>query len=211
MNKIALSLLLFTIFIALASFGGILHIIAGETNYEIGGTLTTILNGKIIIGDTTIIASHINVSGEKDAAGEVTWKSASATGNVVVLLKDATVTAKSMNYDLNSDSGLLSGNASMTIKASNSNIVIESSTLSFDTKDDVYSGEGSPVVIQKGKIHIEGRNFIYKAKEKIFNVFRNVYLYNSSTNEKAWAGELIMNIDKNSIILKNVKMEITLK
>jgi lipopolysaccharide export system protein LptA len=201
----------FILLLAITSYGGILHIVAGETNYEIGGTLTTILDGKIIIGDTTIIASNIIVSGEKDANGNVTWKSADATGNVIVILKDATVTANRMHYNLKQDNGTLTGNASMTISASTSNISIQSSTLSFDTKNDVYTGSGSPVIIQKGKIHIEGKNFVYEAKKKIFSVFKDVYLFNSSSNEKAWAEELEMNIEKNSMILKKVKMEITLK
>ncbi len=188
-----------------------MHIIAGETNYEIGGTLTTILNGKIIIGDTTIVASHITVLGEKDVNGNVSWKSAEATGNVLVMLKDATVTAKEMHYDLNTDSGILTGGASMTIKASDSNISIQSSTLTFDTKKEVYTGSGSPVVIEKGKLHIEGKNFVYDVNKKMFDVFKEVYLFNSSNNEKAWAQELEMNISKNTVVLKKVKMEIIVK
>ncbi len=211
MKKITAYLSLFALLLVVTSYGSILHIVAGETNYEIGGNLTTILNGKIIIGDTTIVASHITILGKKDVNGNVSWESADATGNVVVILKDATVTSKKMHYNLNTDSGTLTGGASMTINASSSNISIESSVLNFDTKKDLYTGSGSPVVIQKGKIHIEGKEFIYDAKKKMFNVLKDVYLFNSSNNEKAWAEELEMNISTNSITLKKVKMEITVK
>ena len=193
------------------SFAGTLHIIAGETTYKIGGTVTTISNGKIIVGETTIIASNIIVSGKKNVDGSTAWDSADATGNVVVILKDATITAKKMHYNLNSDNGVLSGDASMTVASSNEKIFIQASTLNFDTKRKLYTGEGSPVLIEKSKTHIEGKNFTYDATKKIFNVYKDVYLYNSSNNEKAWSEGLIMDIDKNTIVLKKVRMEITIK
>ncbi len=197
--------------LTVSAYGSVLHIIAGETNYQIGGTVTTIVNGKIMISDTTIIASHITIIGTKGADGEVTWKSAEATGNLVVILKDATVTAKKMVYNLKTNSGTLSGNASMTVVSSSSKITINSSTLTFDTKKDLYTGNGSPVIIVKGKTHIEGLEFTYDAKQKIFNVFKNVYLFNSSNGEKAWSKSLTMDLNKNTIVLKNVKMEINVK
>ncbi len=202
---------LFIIAIFATSFAGTLHIIAGETTYKIGGTVTSISNGKIIVEETTIIASNIIVSGKKNADGSTSWDSADATGNVVVILKDATITAKKMHYNLNSDNGILSGNASMTMTSSNEKILIHASTLNFDTKRKIYTGEGSPVLIEKGKTHIEGKNFTYDAAKRIFNVYKDVYLYNSSNNEKAWSEGLIMNVDKNTIVLKKVRMEITIK
>ncbi len=197
--------------LSVTAYGGILHIIAGETNYQIGGTITTILNGKIMISDTTIIASYITILGKKDASGNVTWESAKATGAVIVVLKDATVTAREMVYNLKTSSGTLSGNASMTIVSTSSNITIHSSDLTFNTEKDLYTGSGSPVIIDKGKTHIEGLEFVYNAKQKIFSVFKNVYLFNSSNGEKAWSKSLLMDLSKNTIVLKDVKMEINVK
>ncbi len=194
-----------------ASFAGTLHIIAGETTYKIGGTVTTISNGKIIVKETTIIASNIIISGKKNVDGSTSWNSAYATGNVVVILKDATITAEKMHYNLNSDNGVLSGNASMTVVSGKEKISVLASTLNFDTKRKFYTGEGSPVYIEKGKTHIEGKNFTYDAAKKIFNVYNDVYLYNSSNNEKAWSEGLIMNVDENTIVLKKVRMEIMIK
>ncbi len=197
--------------LSVTAYGGILHIIAGETNYQIGGTITTILNGKIMISDTTIVASYITILGKKDASGNVTWESAKATGAVIVVLKDATVTAREMVYNLKTNSGTLSGNASMTIVSTSSNITIHSSDLTFNTEKDLYTGSGSPVIIDKGKTHIEGLEFVYNAKQKIFSVFKNVYLFNSSNGEKAWSKSLLMDLSKNTIVLKDVKMEINVK
>lgn len=197
--------------LSLTAYGGILHIIAGETNYQIGGTVTTILNGKIMISETTIVASHITILGKKDATGNVTWESAKATGSVTVVLKDATVTAREMVYDLKTNSGTLTGNVFMTIVSSSANITIHSSNLTFNTKKDLYTGSGSPVIINKGKTHIEGLDFVYNTKEKLFSVFKKVYLFNSSSGEKAWSKSLTMDLSKNTIVLKDVKMEINVK
>ena len=170
----------------------------------------TISNAKIVIGNTTIIASTVVVSGKKNANGAVNWTSADATGAITVILKDATVTAKGLHYNLNTDSGTFNRDVFMTLVASKENVTIQASKMNFDTKNDLYTGEGSPVVIKKGENHIEGKIFTYNGEKKTFNVEKDVYLYNTKNKQKAWADQLMMNTSDNSIILKHVKMEITI-
>ncbi len=208
--KKVLTLLLFIIGVSVLSFAGMLHIIAGNISSKLGGSTMTISSAKIVIGDTTIIATTIVVSGKKSANGGVNWTSADAIGNVTVILKDATATAKGMHYNLKTDSGTFDEDVFMTIAASKGNITIQASKMNFDTKTDLYTGQGSPVIIKKGETHIEGKLFTYNGEKKTFIVEKDVYLYNTKNKQKAWADELMMNTADNSISLKHVKMEITL-
>ncbi len=208
MKKFLPFLFLIAVF-SVVSMSDTLHVIAGEVNYGIGSTRTTITNGKIIIGNTTIVATSIIIIGQKDAIGNVNWTTAQATGHVFIYTSNATATANSMVYNLNTNVGTLSGMASMTINASGGQIFIRSSTLQFDTKTNFYTGQGSPTVITKKDIYIEGKNFSYDASKNYLDITGNVYLYNSSTKEKAYADELIMDTLTNKIVLKKVTMEIT--
>ncbi len=185
-----------------------LNIIAGEVNYGIGSTQTTITNGKVIIGNTTIMATLITIIGQKDLSGNVSWTTAKATGGVFIYTGNATATARSMVYDLNTNVGTLSGMASMTINASGGQISIRSSTLQFNTKTNFYTGQGSPTIITKKDIYIQGKQFSYDSSKNYLDITGNVYLYNSSTKEKAYADELVMNTADNKIVLKKVQMEI---
>ncbi|MGC8545307.1 LptA/OstA family protein [Athalassotoga sp.] len=185
-----------------------LHIIAGEVNYGIGSTQTTITNGKVMIGNTTIIATSITIMGQKDLSGNVNWTTAQATGRVFIYTGNATATARSMIYNLNTNVGTLSGMASMTINASGGQISIQSSTLQFNTKTNFYTGQGSPTVITKKDIYIQGKQFSYDSAKNYLDITGNVYLYNSSTKEKAYADELVMDTSNNKIVLKKVQMEI---
>ncbi len=185
-----------------------LNIIAGEVNYGIGSTQTTITNGKVIIGNTTIMATLITIIGQKDLSGNVNWTTAKATGGVFIYTGNATATARSMVYDLNTNVGTLSGMASMTINASGGQISIRSSTLQFNTKTNFYTGQGSPTIITKKDIYIQGKQFSYDSSKNYLDITGNVYLYNSSTKEKAYADELVMNTADNKIVLKKVQMEI---
>ncbi len=185
-----------------------LNIIAGEVNYGIGSTQTTITNGKVIIGNTTIMATLITIIGQKDLSGNVSWTTAKATGGVFIYTGNATATARSMVYDLNTNVGTLSGMASMTINASGGQISIRSSTLQFNTKTNFYTGQGSPTIITKKDIYIQGKQFSYDSSKNYLAITGNVYLYNSSTKEKAYADELVMNTADNKIVLKKVQMEI---
>ncbi len=201
---------IFVLGISVISFAGMLHIIAGNITSKIGGSTMTISNARIIIGDTTIIAATVVVVGQKMMNGGVKWTSANAVGKVTVVLKDATATAEGMHYNLTTESGTFTKNVFMTVAASQGSITIQASKMNFNTKTDLYSGEGSPVVIQKGETHIEGKFFTYNGKKKVFVVEKNVYLFNAKSNQKAWADLLTMDTKNNSIVLKHVKMEITL-
>ncbi len=209
MKKLLL-LFAFILILSFASFAGILHIIAGNVNYGLGSTKTTITNGKIIIGDTTIVATSIIILGQKDFSGNITWTTAQATGDVQVFMKNATATAKQMYYDLNNNTGNLSGMASMTVTASGGMISIQASTLQFNTKTNFYTGQGSPVIIKKADILINGKQFSFDSQNGSLDITGNVYLYNSSSKEKAYSEELIMNTSNDAIILKKVQMEITI-
>jgi lipopolysaccharide assembly outer membrane protein LptD (OstA) len=207
MKKIFILFLLISI-LSFLSIASTLHIVAGEVNYGIGSTKTSIIDGKIIIGDTTIAATYIIIIGQKDYSGNVTWTNAQATGDVRIFMKNATATAKSMNYDLSNDVGTLSGSASMTISASGGMISIQASSLQFNTKTSFYTGQGSPVQITKGDTYIEGKQFTYDSQKGALDITGNVYLYNKATGEKAYSNELVMNTSTNKIILKKVQMEI---
>jgi hypothetical protein len=45
-------------------------------------------------------------------------------------------------------------------------------------------------------------------QKNYLDIIGNVYLYNSSTKEKAYAEELVMDTSNNKIVLKKVQMEI---
>lgn len=207
MRKLSVLLILISI-LSVIGLTDTLHIIAGEVNYGIGSTQTTITNGKVMIGNTTIVATSIMILGAKDVSGNVSWTTAEATGNVKIYTSNASATARSMKYDLITNVGTLSGMASMTINASGGQISIQSSSLQFNTKTNFYTGQGSPTVITKKDIYIEGKQFSYDSQKNYLDITGNVYLYNSSTKEKAYANELVMNTSDNKIILKKVQMEI---
>lgn len=209
MKKLSFLLILISI-LSFAGLADTLHIIAGEVNYGIGSTQTTITNGKVMIGNTTIVATSIMLVGVKNINGNVNWTTAEATGNVKIYTSNASATARSMMYDLNTNVGTLSGMASMTINASGGQISIQSSSLQFNTKTNFYTGQGSPTVITKKDIYIEGKQFSYDSAKNYLDIIGNVYLYNSSTKEKAYADELVMNTSDNKIVLKKVQMEITI-
>ncbi len=195
---------------ALSFAGGILHIVAGSVDSQLGSATITIASGEIIVNDTTIVASSIQIVGTKDVNGNVSWTTVDATGSVNVILKNATATANSMVYDINSESGSFNGGATMTIASSDESVKLFASIVNFNTKTNVFTGEGSPVIINKGNTHIEGKNFTYTSDENIFDVKNDVYLYNAAKKQKAWAEELFMNTKDNTISLKKVKMEISL-
>lgn len=209
MKKILPFLFLAFVF-SVTSMADILHVVAGEVNYGIGSTKTTINNGKIMIGNTTIVATSIVIFGQKDAIGNVNWTTAQATGRVFIYTSNATATAKSMIYNLGTNIGTLSGMASLTINASGGQISIQASTLQFNTKTNFYTGEGSPSIITKKDIYIQGKQFSYDSVKNYLDIIGNVYLYNSSTKEKAYAYELIMDTSTDKIILKKVQMEINI-
>jgi len=89
-------------------------------------------------------------------------------------------TSTSMNFDLQTEKGTLSGNVLAKIFSEESEIEINSDELQIDNKNKRYEGSSEDLVlIQKEDYIINAKSFVFVENENLLTLSENVHIVNS--------------------------------
>lgn len=102
------------------------------------------------------------------------------TDKVYITADTFEATSSSMNFDLQTEKGKLSGNVLAKIFLEESEIEINSDELQIDNNNKRYEGRSeNMVLIKKGDYIINAKSFVFVEKENLLTLSENVHIVNS--------------------------------
>ncbi len=170
---------------------------------------TILFNALIKKGDKYTIKAATITYQEKDNV-----QTAEGSGDLEILLKDATVTAESFKFNLNENIGDIDGDIVFTKTKEGTTTIVKCDHISANIDKDIYTGyatSGKRVEITKGKWYVLTDKFqMDSPKDKIILEGR-VHIVDRDKNDITDAEKVIWNTKDDSMILLNVKMRIHIR
>ncbi|MCD6253174.1 MAG: hypothetical protein J7J80_02045 [Thermotogae bacterium] len=140
------------------------------------------------------------------------WNRFVADGEVNFSLKDLWATTTHLDYDLDKETGNMSGKVQLKIlqKDSTETVLVFCDSLEFDRKVELYNGSSSDKVrIEKGEMTALARSFSYEREKSLVTLKGDVYIEDVKNRRKVWASRAIFNLETDEITVYKAEIELT--
>jgi lipopolysaccharide export system protein LptA len=166
---------------------------------------------EIIRKDLKLISDRFTIyktDGEQDTI--------QATQGVYIEFESGTATSTEFIFDLDTSAGTLTKNVIATIeqKEGTETILVKCDTLTIDEEQKAYTGsvsESEKVLIAKGSMEAESRNFNYSRNSEKLILSDNVYIYDPENRRTISGDKLILFMDTDETQGENIEMTIITK
>lgn len=186
---------------------GILYVSSPRVIYQKNKSI--LINALIKKGDKYTIKAATITYQEKDKV-----QIAEGSGDVEILMKDATVTAEQFKFNLNKNTGDIDGDV-LFVKTKNGTVTrVKCAHISADIDKDIYSGyatSGKRVEITKEKWYVLTDNFLMNSPADKITLEGHVHIVDTEKNDITDAEKVIWNTKDDSMVLLNVKMKIHIR
>lgn len=140
------------------------------------------------------------------------WNRFVADGEVNFSLKDLWATTTHLDYNLDKETGNMSGKVQLKIlqKDSTETVLVFCDSLEFDRKAELYNGSSSDKVrIEKGEMTALARSFSYEREKSLVTLKGDVYIEDVKNRRKVWASRAIFNLETDEITVYKAEIELT--
>jgi len=168
-----------------------------------GGENRYILKNNVLIqkGDLSITTDFSTITLINDEWREV------ITDKVYIIGETFEATSTSMNFDLRTEKGLLSGNVIAKVFLDDSEIQINSDQLQIDNNNKKYEGNSKDLVlIKKEEYTINSKSFVFVEFENMLTLSQKVHIINPIKKIDMISTNATFNTQTNDIEAKAVNL-----